>query len=66
MLMNAVEILAFTMALVPIPMDHTNASVPQLRQERNVNWKKQRVLAIRAMEATFAPCLNGHLADSNV
>jgi len=54
------------MALVPIPMDHTNASVPQLRQERNVNWKKQRVLAIRAMEATFAPCLNGHLADSNV
>ena len=56
---------AFTTAPVRTRLVRTNVAVRQPRQARNVNWRKQRAIPNHAMERTCAPCLRGHLADSN-
>lgn len=61
----SLQILAFTMAPAPTRMVLTSVAVPPIKQGRIVNWRKQHVMAIPAMELTFVLCLNDHLVDFN-
>lgn len=53
------------MAPAPTRMVLTSVAVPPIKQGRIVNWRKQHVMAIPAMELTFVLCLNDHLVDFN-